>query len=108
NLAECGINTACYNFMPVTDWTRTHLNYPLANRATALRFDFTAFVASELFILESEGAKRDYSHSQQSKATRFDDELSDDEISQLTKAILIGLPGNDGLTLPKFRKLLQE
>jgi len=108
NLAECGINTVCYNFMPVTDWTRTHLNYPLDNGATALRFDFTAFVAFELFILEREGAKRDYSNSQQSKAKRFYDDLSDDEISQLTKAILLGLPGNDGLTLPKFRKLLQE
>src|SRR5690554_2527351 len=29
NLGKAGIRTICYNFMPVIDWVRTDLEYPL-------------------------------------------------------------------------------
>ncbi|WP_025729394.1 mannonate dehydratase [Atopobacter phocae] len=39
NLGSLGINTVCYNFMPVFDWTRTNLSFELSDGSNALIFD---------------------------------------------------------------------
>ncbi|HCW52528.1 MAG TPA: mannonate dehydratase [Clostridium sp.] len=39
NLAKAGIDTICYNFMPVFDWTRSDLNYKLEDGSTCLIYD---------------------------------------------------------------------
>ena len=36
NLGLCGIDTVCYNFMPVLDWVRTDINHKLANGAESM------------------------------------------------------------------------
>lgn len=108
NVAKCGITTVCYNFMPLTDWTRTHLNYPLDDGGTTLRFEAIAFAAFELFILERPEARQEYSSGQQVKARKYYDSLSADEISELTQTILLGLPGDEEMTLEKFRNRLNE
>jgi mannonate dehydratase len=38
----------CYNFMPVFDWVRTNLAYPLADGSTALAYDDRALAAMDL------------------------------------------------------------
>ena len=42
--AQAGVQTICYNFMPVVDWTRTDLRYLLPTTGYALRFDMAEFV----------------------------------------------------------------
>ena len=39
NLSKIGIQTVCYNFMPIFDWTRTDLAKVLDDKSTVLSFD---------------------------------------------------------------------
>lgn len=39
NLSKAGIDTVCYNFMPVFDWTRSELDHRLPDGSTALIYE---------------------------------------------------------------------
>ena len=58
NAARAGVKTFCYNFMAITDWTRTDLNWPLPNGGTALRFDSVDFCAYDLLHPEARRGRR--------------------------------------------------
>lgn len=107
NLAECGIDVVCYNFMPVLDWTRTDLAWPLPNGGTALRFDQTAFAAFDLYLLKRPAAEHDYSEAEKQAAQRYLGGLNETERQQLIDNIIAGLPGTEEhYTLAQFRETL--
>lgn len=107
NLAKCGINIICYNFMPVLDWTRTSLDFEVEDGSRALRFDITAFAAFDLYILKRPGATNHYSEQQQQMAKSYFESLAEKEKTELANNIIAGLPGaNDGYTINKFRQIL--
>jgi len=109
HLAASGIRTVCYNFMPVLDWTRTHLDYGLSNGASALRYDAPALAAFDLFILARPGAFQDFSEAAQLAAKIYLEGLSADEKDQLVSTILAGLPGTDEVfTIDQFRAHLER
>ena len=100
NLAQCGISTVCYNFMPVLDWTRTDLMSPLENGGTAMRFDLIDFAAFDVFILNRAGASEDYSAEFIDHAQERFAKMSDVTKVALVQNIVAGLPGaNESWTL---------
>ncbi|WP_110655179.1 mannonate dehydratase [Salinicola halimionae] len=107
NLGQCGIDVVCYNFMPILDWTRTDLAWPLPNGGTALRFDQTAFAAFDLFLLEREGAATDYSETEREAASAYLETLDAAARTQLVDTVIAGLPGTEEhYTLEDFRQAL--
>ncbi len=107
NLARCGINIVCYNFMPVLDWTRTDLTFQLEDGSKALRFDKTAFACFELYILKRPGASLSYSEKQKAEAKQYFDSLSVAQKKTLINNIIAGLPGaEEGYTLEQFQQVL--
>jgi mannonate dehydratase len=109
-VAAEGVRTVCYNFMPVLDWTRTDLDWPLPTGATALRFDNDRFAAFDLYILKRPGAERDWDDASKARARTVLDGMSQDEVDTLTRTLAAGLPGTttDALDLDAFRARIAE
>lgn len=107
NLGQCGIDTVCYNFMPILDWTRTDLNAPMHDGSTGLRFDFTQFAAFDLYLLKRLNAEEIYTDEQKLKARKWLDNASDDAVHLLVRNIIAGLPGSEeSFTIEEFRTVL--
>lgn len=109
NLGKSGIQTVCYNFIPVLGWVRTDLNYQLSDGSIALRFDEVSLAAFDLFILERQDASDDYSSKIIEEAKLYDSNLNNRNRSELTRNILAGLPGSDkGYRLADFQGILKS
>jgi mannonate dehydratase len=91
-IAQAGVKTICYNFMPVVDWTRTDLRYPTAAKGLALRFDMPAFVAYDAFVLRRAGAEDDYSAAALAAAREALAKLDAPAFALIEKNVLGGLP----------------
>jgi len=107
HLAACGIDTVCYNFMPVLDWTRTDLTYRLSDGALSLRFDQTAFAAFDLYLLQRPGAEAEYTDAERAEAQSYLDGLDQAGRDTLIDTLIAGLPGaEEHYTLERFREAL--
>ena len=107
-LAGQGVRTICYNFMPVLDWTRTDLDFALPDGATALRFEFPAYAAFDLFVLKREGAETDCSVDDIEAARSWMANKSEQDLDRLTQTIIAGLPGSEeSYTLDRFKQRLE-
>jgi len=95
NAARAGVKVFCYNFMAVTDWTRTDLDWPLKNGGTALRFDAVDLAAYDLFILERAGAETDHSPDTIAAAEARFGTMAPETKERLERNLIDWLPARD-------------
>ncbi|MCV0426448.1 MAG: mannonate dehydratase, partial [Roseibium sp.] len=104
HLAQAGIRTVCYNFMPLLDWTRTDLAYAVKSKATCMRFDMIDFAMFDLCLLKREDAADSFPDDVIEAADQRFHETDDAFKDALLRNIICGLPGgNEQLTLDDIR-----
>jgi mannonate dehydratase len=92
-IAKAGVQVICYNFMPVVDWTRTDLQWPLPTGGYALRFDAVDFAVYDIFILNRKRAEACHSQEHIRAARVRFESMSEVRKQDLEQTIIAGLPG---------------
>ena len=93
NIGQCGLDTICYNFMPVLDWARTDLHYRLPSGGEVMYFDYPTFAAFDIFILKRPNADHNYVPEIVEKAHKIYEKLSAEEASLLAYNIIVYTQG---------------
>lgn len=114
NLGRAGVQTVCYNFMPVIDWIRTDLDYPLEDGTSSLFFDKIRFGYFDCHILGRNGAEKDYSPEETEKINALAETITDAGKDELIDTIIVKTQGfiNGNIAegepdpVQKFRNLL--
>jgi mannonate dehydratase len=94
-VARAGVKTICYNFMAITDWTRTDLMYRLPSGGYALRFDHTDIAVYDLFVLCRPGAEADHPAERRQRAEERFKVMSESDISKLEHLLIDWLPARE-------------
>lgn len=107
NLAAEGIHTVIYNFMPVLDWIRTDMRWPMPDGSMSMHFDPVRFAAFEVHALKRDGAENDYSPLQLEQAEAWWNCLDDAAREAFVSSIIDVFPGVKwALTLDDIRAML--
>jgi mannonate dehydratase len=106
NLAECGLKIVTYNFMPVNDWTRTQLDYAMADGSKALNFNWFDLAVFDIHLLKRLNAADSYPAAVVAEAEARFARYSAEELEQLADVVMFGIPGEEKQTLARMREKL--
>lgn len=93
NLGKCGVKTVCYNFMPVIDWIRTDLHYPLPDGSSSLYYNRTRFAYFDLKILQRPGAEQEYTTDELRRVAELEQSITEAEKEELIDTIIVKTQG---------------
>jgi mannonate dehydratase len=108
NLAACNIKIVTYNFMPVTDWTRTSLDYLMDDGARALYFNWFDLAVFDVYILKRKNASDSYSDVILKEAEKRYHSYSSGQLNNLAEIILFGIPGEKKLSVEELSNSLDR
>lgn len=114
NLGKAGVQTICYNFMPVLDWARTDLDYPNPDGTTNLYFNKAEFAYFDIYILKRENAAADYDELTLKRVEELRPSMDVEAEKRLVDNIIVKTQGfvngniseKDNDPVEKFRSLL--
>jgi mannonate dehydratase len=108
NVARAGVKVICYNFMVITDWTRTDLMYKLPTGGYALRFDSLDFAAYDIFVLQRKDAEASYTPERVAAAKKRFETMPEEKKRQLELNLIDWLPARDfAYDRNSFKKMLE-
>lgn len=94
-IGRAGIKIACYNFMAITDWTRTDLFWPLPNGGSALRFDMVDFCAYDVLILKRRNAEADHPKTRITEARTRLASWPESKVAELERNLIDWVPARE-------------
>ncbi len=107
HLAAEGIHTVIYNFMPVLDWVRTDMRWPLPDGSMSMHFDPVRFAAFEIHALQRPGAGADFTSDQVDRAAIWWGSLDVAARDAFVRSIIDVFPGVKwALSLDDIRDML--
>ena len=105
HVAHCGIPVIAYNFMPVNDWTRTSLDYPMPDGSLALYFNWVDFAVFDIYILKRKNAETSYPPATILEAEERIKSYSQKQLDALSEVVMFGIPGEKKCSA---REMLQK
>ncbi|HZF66405.1 MAG TPA: mannonate dehydratase [Chitinophagaceae bacterium] len=108
NLSACGISIVTYNFMPITDWVRTNLDYEMADGSKALYFNWIDLAIFDIYLLQRKDASNSYSDAVLKAAEDRYKQYTQQQLDDLVHVIVYGIPGEKKKSIPEMRELLKK
>lgn len=106
-VGAAGVRTVCYNFMAITDWTRTDLDHPMPHGGTALCFDIVEFCAYDVLILKREGAEADHPAERIEAARKRLAAMSESDLARIERNLIEWVPAREFVyDRESFRRML--